>query len=82
MPIRASTAQSDAICTGLQLTNFWQDVALDWTKGRIYVPREDLKRFGVSEAPVCRGSRGCCMDRADALRGRAGAGSPCTSVRL
>jgi len=45
-------AQSDAICTGLQLTNFWQDVALDWTKGRIYVPREDLERFGVSEAQV------------------------------
>ena len=35
-------AWSDAICTALQLTNFWQDVALDWSKGRIYVPAEDL----------------------------------------
>lgn len=51
----ASSAQSDAICTGLQLTNFWQDVALDWTKGRIYLPREDLERFGVSEAQVAAG---------------------------
>ena len=31
-------AMSDAICTGLQLTNFWQDVAIDWDKGRVYLP--------------------------------------------
>ena len=36
---------SDAICTGLQLANFWQDVARDWDKGRIYLPREDRRRF-------------------------------------
>jgi phytoene synthase len=40
-------ALSDAICTGLQLTNFWQDVAIDWRKGRIYLPQDDLARFGV-----------------------------------
>ena len=31
-------AASDAVCTGLQLTNFWQDVAADWGRGRVYVP--------------------------------------------
>jgi squalene synthase HpnC len=45
-------AMSDAICTGLQLTNFWQDVAIDWDKGRLYLPREDLARFGVDEAQI------------------------------
>lgn len=39
---------SDAICTALQLTNFWQDVAIDWPKNRIYLPEEDLERFGVT----------------------------------
>jgi phytoene/squalene synthetase len=34
-------AWSDAICTALQLINFWQDVALDWRKNRIYLPQED-----------------------------------------
>ena len=46
---------SDAICTGLQLANFWQDIAIDWTKGRVYVPAEDLRRFGVSEQQIDRG---------------------------
>jgi hydroxysqualene synthase len=32
--------QSDAICTALQLTNFWQDLAIDWRRGRLYVPRD------------------------------------------
>jgi squalene synthase HpnC len=50
-----STAWSDAICTGLQLTNFWQDVAVDWRKGRVYLPREDLERFGVSESQIATG---------------------------
>lgn len=40
---------SDAICTALQLTNFWQDVALDAEKGRIYLPLEDMERFGYTE---------------------------------
>ena len=43
---------SDEICTGLQLANFWQDVARDFEKGRIYLPREDRERFGVSEAQI------------------------------
>jgi squalene synthase HpnC len=41
--------RSDAICTGLQLANHWQDLALDLRKGRIYVPRERMERFAVKE---------------------------------
>lgn len=37
---------SDSICTGLQLANFWQDVARDYAIGRIYLPREDYLKFG------------------------------------
>jgi squalene synthase HpnC len=40
---------SDATCIGLQLANFWQDVTVDWEKGRVYIPREDMDRFGVPE---------------------------------
>ena len=43
---------SDAICTALQLINFWQDIAEDWRRGRLYLPAEDLQRFGVTEAHV------------------------------
>lgn len=43
----AACAQSDAICSALQLINFWQDVALDHAKGRIYIPQSELRRFGV-----------------------------------
>lgn len=49
-----SLRQSDAICSALQLINFWQDVAIDWDKGRIYLPLEDLARFGVEEAQIGR----------------------------
>jgi squalene synthase HpnC len=45
-------AWSDAICTGLQLTNFWQDIAFDWDKGRVYLPRDDLARFEVDEQQI------------------------------
>ncbi len=48
-------AQSDAICTGLQLTNFWQDVAVDWAKNRIYIPQDDMVRHGVSENDIAEG---------------------------
>lgn len=46
--------ESDAICSALQLINFWQDVALDWEKARIYLPQEDLIRFGVTEAQLAQ----------------------------
>ena len=39
---------SDAVCSGLQLTNFWQDVAVDAAKGRVYFPMDDLARFGCA----------------------------------
>ena len=39
---------SDQVCSGLQLANFWQDVAIDLEKGRVYLPRRDMRRFGVS----------------------------------
>jgi len=48
----ANLVASDAICTALQLVNFWQDIAADWRRGRLYVPAEDLARFGVTEAHV------------------------------
>ncbi len=47
---------ADAICTALQLTNFWQDVALDWQKGRIYLPQEDLAHFGVQDDQIAAAS--------------------------
>jgi squalene synthase HpnC len=45
-------ARSDSICTGLQITNFLQDVAIDWNKGRVYLPQDELKRFGVRKAQI------------------------------
>jgi squalene synthase HpnC len=44
--------QSDAICSALQFINFWQDVAIDWKKDRVYIPQEDLARFGVTERHI------------------------------
>ncbi len=41
-------ALADHICTGLQLANFWQDIARDLDIGRVYLPEEDRKRFGVN----------------------------------
>jgi squalene synthase HpnC len=46
---------SDYTCTALQLANFWQDVAVDYAKGRIYLPLEDLQRFHVSEEDIAEG---------------------------
>jgi len=43
---------SNEICTGLQLANFWQDVARDSAIGRIYLPQEDLARFGITEHDI------------------------------
>lgn len=48
-------SQSDAVCTGLQLVNFWQDVAIDWKKSRVYLPQDKLKRHGVSESHIDKG---------------------------
>lgn len=45
-------SMSDAICTGLQLVNFWQDVRRDRLAGRVYIPAEDLARHGVDESAL------------------------------
>ena len=48
-------ARSDAICSALQLINHWQDVGIDAAKGaggRIYLPQDDMARFGVSDAEI------------------------------
>lgn len=46
--------QSDAVCTALQLTNFWQDLAIDWRRGRLYVPGEERTRAGARESDLDR----------------------------
>ena len=45
---------SDYTCTALQLANFWQDVSSDYARGRIYLPLDDMHRFGVDEATIAR----------------------------
>src|SRR5258707_14979417 len=47
-----NVACSDAICSALQLVNFWQDVEIDFRKNRIYLPQEDMARFGVTEDQI------------------------------
>jgi len=46
---------SDCTCCALQLANFWQDVRRDFAKGRIYLPQDDMLRFGVSAETISRG---------------------------
>jgi squalene synthase HpnC len=53
---RAATPEnlrrSDDICSGLQLANFWQDVEIDHRKGRVYLPADEMARFGVDERAI------------------------------
>jgi squalene synthase HpnC len=49
---------SDSICTALQLAEHWQDVAEDLGNGRIYLPREDLSRFSVTETDLAQPAAG------------------------
>jgi squalene synthase HpnC len=53
-----SLRESDAVCSALQLINFWQDVGIDIGKGRIYLPQEDLIRFGVREDDIAQARTG------------------------
>jgi squalene synthase HpnC len=46
---------SDATCSALQLANFWQDVRVDFAKDRVYIPQEDMQRFGVTDATIQQG---------------------------
>src|SRR4051812_45323705 len=43
---------SDALCTALQLTNFWQDFGRDWAAGRLYIPREEQQACGAAETDL------------------------------
>jgi squalene synthase HpnC len=52
---RSCATWSDAICTSLQLINFLQDVAIDFKKGRIYLPLDEMAKFGVPEQQIARG---------------------------
>ena len=57
---------ADCTCTALQLTNFWQDVHRDYQMGRIYIPQDDMDRFGVSEAQIA--ARRCDQKFRDLMR--------------
>ena len=46
---------SDAVCTALQLTNFWQDFGRDWAHGRLYVSQADMRAAGAHEADLAAG---------------------------
>ncbi len=46
---------SDFTCSALQLANFWQDVRSDYGRGRIYLPQEDMRRFGAEEEAIASG---------------------------
>jgi squalene synthase HpnC len=66
---------SDATCSALQLANFWQDVREDYARGRIYIPKNDMEVFRVSEeqiaervvTPEFRGLMRCEVDHACSL---------------
>ncbi len=78
---QARFAMSDATCTGLQLANFWQDVAVDWEKDRVYMPQELLLRHGVSEEDIALrrftpAFRDAMREAVDYARARFGAGLP------
>ena len=57
---------SDATCTALQLANFWQDVIVDWEKGRVYLPLDVLARHGSSVEDIANRHAGSAF--ADAMR--------------
>ena len=70
---RTHLAWSDAICSSLQLINFLQDVAIDFRKDRIYLPQDELARFGVTEearAPGVSGARGATRKCFEVARAR------------
>jgi len=64
---------SDYTCTALQLANFWQDVSVDYAKGRIYIPLEDLRHYSVTEedlAQKCNTVAFCDMMKFEVQRAR------------
>lgn len=74
-------ACSDSICSGLQLVNFWQDVEIDYAKGRIYLPADEMAREGVTESHIagrrCDGAwRALLAFQVERARGLLLAGAP------
>ena len=64
---------SDFTCTALQLANFWQDVSVDYEKGRIYLPLEDLRRFNVTQQEIANNQNTpafCAMMKFEVERAR------------
>jgi phytoene synthase len=69
----ALLAWSDALCTALQLTNHWQDVGIDWRRGRVYLPADARERWGVRDedlaaAPASEAFRGLLREQCEATR--------------
>lgn len=54
---------ANAICTSLQLINFWQDVAIDWQKGRVYFPQDEMRHYGITEDQIARSDTGGAWPR-------------------
>jgi squalene synthase HpnC len=72
---------SDSICSALQLVNFWQDVAIDYARGRIYLPQDEMKRHGVTEQHIAERRsddawRTLIQFQIDRARGMLQAGAP------
>jgi len=72
---------SDSICSALQLVNFWQDVPIDYAKGRIYLPQDEMRRCGVTEQHIagrlCDNAwRTLIQSQIDRARGMLEAGAP------
>jgi squalene synthase HpnC len=88
----ALNRSSDALCTALQLTNFWQDFGRDWRMGRLYVPREAFESCGALESDLAIGrmspawgqALNACFDvtRARFEAGRAVCDGVCGRLRL
>jgi squalene synthase HpnC len=83
---RQLDAWSDAVCTGLQLANFWQDLRDDYARGRVYVPQEELRTAAAEEADlmaprVSEPWKRVLQSLVDCTRGFFDAGRPvCTAV--
>lgn len=80
-----SQSLSDGVCSSLQLINHWQDIAIDWQKGRIYLPQDELARFGIAESQIAEGrwdaAWAAMMDfQIDRARAMMAAGSPLVHV--
>jgi len=78
-------AYSDAICSSLQLINFWQDIAKDYAIGRIYLPQDDMARFGINAEQIGTGIaneawRGLIKFQVDRARALMLQGAPLGSV--